>query len=213
MLYVSFVSFLIQLSLVVFRFIRNDRFQANAISMKIVFQGKSKTGKDILVRYPQASDAKEMLEFINTLSDERTFIRYQGEHETLESETTFLKGRLDAIENKKAVHLLAFCEEKLIGGTDIHMLDKTERHIGVFGLVVHKNYRSFGVGEILMNLVLEEAKKELPNLKLVTLHVYEPNIIAQNLYKKMGFKEYGMLPEGVYRRGTFENAILMYKKV
>lgn len=65
--------------------------------MRIIFQGKIKTGKEILNRYPETRDIEEMLNFINELSDERTFVRYQGEHETLDSENKYLEARLDAI--------------------------------------------------------------------------------------------------------------------
>ena len=87
--------------------------------MKIVFQGKIKTGEDILVRYPEIGDVEEMLKYINELSKERTFIRYQGEEETLESENIYLKSRLEAIKNKKAVHLLAFSNNTIIAAADI----------------------------------------------------------------------------------------------
>ena len=97
--------------------------------MNIVFQGKTQTGKDIIIRYPEVFDLENMLNYINELSDEKTFIRYQGEHETLESEQKFLEKRLKEIKEKKAVHLLAFLNGKLVGGSDIHMMEKTEKHI------------------------------------------------------------------------------------
>ncbi len=123
--------------------------------MKIVFQGKTKKGKKIIVRYPNASDVEEMLRFINKLSNEKTFIRYQGEQETLESETKYLTSRLEAIKTKKSVTFLAFYNDRLIGSTDI----------------------------------------------------------KRNLYKKFGFREYGILPKGVSRGGKFEDAVLMYKNI
>ena len=181
--------------------------------MNIIYQGKTKTGKEIVVRYPKMGDLKEMLAFINNLSDERTFVRYQGEHETVVSEKKYLKGRLEAIKDKKAVHLLVFCNNKLIGASHIHMMDKTEKHIGVLGISIAKNFRGEGVGKILMNLVEEEAKKKLPDLKMITLEVYSPNTVARDMYKKIGFVEYGMLPNGITRGGKFENAVLMYKNI
>jgi len=180
--------------------------------MKIVYQGKTKTGKEIIVRYPEIGDLAELLNFINTLSDEQTFVRYQGEHETLESEKGYLEARLEAIKNKKAVHLLAFIGDKLIGATDIHMLDKTEKHIGILGISVVKDSRGEGVGTLLLDLILQEAKNELAGLKLVTLEVFSSNDIAKKLYSKMGFTEYGMLPGGISRNNSFEDSVLMYIK-
>lgn len=174
---------------------------------------KIRAGNDILVRSPEVGDVKEMLKFINELSKERTFIRYQGEQETLESETKYLESRLEAIKNKKAVHLLAFSENKLIAATEIHMMDKTEKHVGIFGISVIKDFRGKGLGKLLVELVLKEAKKEIPDIKIVTLEVFSTNDIAKGLYKKLGFIEYGMLPNGITRGGKFEDAILMYKNI
>jgi ribosomal protein S18 acetylase RimI-like enzyme len=64
-----------------------------------------------------------------------------------------------------------------------------------------------------MELILKEAEKELGELKIVTLEVYATNEVAQNLYKKMGFVEYGKLPKGVMRSGTFEDRLMMYKNI
>ncbi len=181
--------------------------------MKIIYQCKTKTGKEILIRYPEMGDLEKLLNFINEISDERTFIRYQGEHETLESEKKWLEGRLKEIENKKTVHLLAFSSNDLVGATEIHLRDRTEKHIGVFGITIAKNFRGEGVGKTMMGLIIKEAINELSGLKMITLEVYSTNEIAKNLYKKMGFIDYGILPEGITRNDKFEDAILMYKKI
>ncbi len=181
--------------------------------MKIVYQGRIKTGKDIIIRYPDPSDLKEMLRYINELSDEKTFIRNQGEHETLKSEAIYLKTIIENIKNNRAVHLLSFNNSKLIAVSGITMRDKTEKHLGVFGISVAKDFRGEGLGKFLMELVLNEAKKEIPSLKIVALDVYSNNLIAQELYKKLGFIEYGRLPNGIMREGKFEDAILMYKNI
>ncbi len=181
--------------------------------MKIVFQGKTKTGKEIVVRYPEMGDLIQMLNFINSVSDEKTFITYQGEHETLESEEKYLIKRLGEINEKRTVQLLAFCGNELVGSSYIQLMDKTEKHVGVFGLIVSKEFRGEGVGKILMELVEKEAKKNLPRLKLITLQVYSTNEIARSLYKKRDFVEYGMLPKGITRTGKFEDAVLMYKDI
>jgi len=181
--------------------------------MRIVLQGKTKSNKDIVIRYPEKEDVGELLKFINDLSDERTFITYQGEHETLKSETKFLESRLKDIENKKAVHLLVFCGQQLIGAAHVLAGDKTEKHVGNFGISISKGFRGEGIGEILMTSTLEEAKKEIPDINIITFTVYSTNLIAQNLYKKMGFAEYGRLPNGIARNDTFEDGILMYKNI
>ncbi len=181
--------------------------------MKVIYQGKTNTGKEILIRYPEAGDLKKMLNFINELSNEKTFIRYQGEQETPESEKKYLESRLEAILNKKAVHLLVFHNDELVGASEVHMMDKTEKHIGVLAISIAKNFRGDGIGKILIDLIIKEAVKELSGLKLITLEVFSTNEIARNLYEKMGFVDYGLLPGGVVRNGKFEDTLLKYKKI
>lgn len=181
--------------------------------MKIVYQGKTKNGLDIIIRYLKEGDEKEMCKYINDLSREKTFVRFQGEEILLKDEIDYLNSQLKKVEAKKAITLLVFADNKLIAIADINMLDKTEKHLGALAISVAKDFRGEGIGKLLMELLLKEAEKELPGLKIVTLDVYQANSIAQNLYKEVGFIKYGMLPNGVTRNNTFEDRILMYKNI
>jgi ribosomal protein S18 acetylase RimI-like enzyme len=93
------------------------------------------------------------------------------------------------------------------------MMNKTENHVGILGISVAKDFRGEGLGKLLMELIVKEAEKEIPDLRIVTLGVYSTNSIAQNLYKQMDFVEYGRLPNGITRGGNFEDSILMYKNI
>ena len=181
--------------------------------MKIVYQGKSKKGLDIVIRYPQKGDEKEMWRYINELSKEKTFIRFQGEEISFKDETDYLNLQLKQINDKKAITLLGFYENKLIAISGVNTRDKTEKHIGVFGISVAKEFRNEGIGRLLMEKVFEEAVKEITSLKIVSLEVYSKNTIAKRVYERFGFIEYGLLPNGVSRDNTFEDAILMYKNI
>jgi len=181
--------------------------------MKVIYQGKTKTGREIIIRYSEMGDVEELLRFINELSNEKTFIAYQGEKETIKSETKYLKEKLKAIKDKKSVQLLAFFNDKLVGEGEIHMMEKVEKHIGVFGIMINHGFRGEGIGKLLMDLVLKEAKKSIPEIKIVILDVYSTNDIARSLYKKMGFTEYGTLPNGISRVEKFEDMVMMYKNI
>jgi len=181
--------------------------------MNIVYQGKTNKGLDILIRYPQIGDDKLMCEYINNLSREKTFVRFQGEEVLLKDETNYLNSQLQKIEVKEAVMLLVFQDEKLIAIAGINMTDKTAKHIGMLAISVAKDFRGTGVGKVLMEMLLKETKKQIADLKIVTLEVYEKNAVAQNLYQKTGFVEYGRLPNGIMRDGRFEDGIFMYKNI
>lgn len=180
---------------------------------KIVFQGKTSKNNSIIVRYPKSSDAKAMHEYINTLSKERTFIRFQGEEISFNEETKFLKKQLQKITKNMSVQLLVFSNENLIGISGIEMGEKIDKHNGIFGISIAKDYRKEGIGSLLMKLVIDEAIKNMPQMEIITLGVFGNNHIAKKMYDEFGFREYGNLPNGVKLPDGYVDHIYMYKKI
>ncbi len=179
----------------------------------IVFEGINRQGKAYVIRYPKEGDAEAMCAYINTLSQERTFIRFQGEQITLEEEEKYLDGLLKKILDKKAVPLLVVSETKVVGMAAIEMKDRTESHEGVLGISLAKEIRGEGIGKTLMRVIIEEAEKQLPQLRLITLGVLDSNHIGRKMYSNFGFQEYGRLPEGIFHQDKYVDHIFLYKKV
>jgi len=180
---------------------------------KIVFQGKTKKENEIIIRYPVSEDVRSLMEYINKLSKERTFILKQGEQIDLEGEKKFLDEILTKIINKHTVMLLVFKGKELIGNSVINMQAKVHSHVGNIGISIAKDYRGEGIGKLLMSLLLTEAKKNLVTIKIATLGVFANNPIAQSMYKKMDFIEYGKLPQGIIYKNKYIDYILMYKNI
>lgn len=178
---------------------------------KIVFEAQTNDGRKYVIRYPQAGDASAMTKYINNLSKEKTFIRFQGEKVTLESEKKYLIEQLKRITEKRTVQLLVIYKEKVIGVTSIDMRDKTEKHEGVFGISILKEFRNQGIGKNLMECVLKEAIRNLKNLRIITLEVFANNLRAYEMYKKFGFIKFGILPKGIAYKGKYVDRIYMYK--
>lgn len=179
---------------------------------KIVYEGTTTTGKPLLIRYLDKDDTQVLLDYINTLSKEQTFIRFQGELLTLEEEQKFVDKNLKNIEEGTTVQLLAFADGKLIGVSGVYMLEKVEKHNGLFGISLASGFRGEGIGTILMEKVLEEAK-HLTGIKIIILNMFGPNEVAKRLYEKMGFIEYGRLPKGIVYKGEFVDYVYMYKEI
>lgn len=180
---------------------------------EIVRKFKDADGGKIVIRYPKMSDAETARDFINKLSKERTYLTVQGNKISLKEESKWLASKIKARKEKKCAHIMAFHGKTLIGGADIDLRENIKRHVGVFGIAIAKNYRGMGLGKLLMKLVLQEAKKNLKGLKIVILDVFAINKPARNLYKKMGFKECGLLPGGIAYKGKYVDDVLMYKKI
>lgn len=181
--------------------------------MKYIDVFITKSGKEIKFRYPNIADVKILTDYINKISNEKTFILYQGEQQTLESETKWLNDKLKKISNKECVYLCAFYGNRLIGSSEITLKDKVKAHIGSFGITVDQDFRGIGIGKKLMELVLAESVKNIPNLKIIELEVFGNNPLAKKMYEKFGFIEFGRLSNGILHKGKYVDAVLMYKKV
>ncbi len=180
---------------------------------KIVYQGKLKSDREVIIRYPLESDLHSFCDYINTLSKEQTFILWQGEQITLEEEKKYLDTQLAKISKNTTVQLLAFSDNKLVGNTQINLKDKVEKHVGVLGISLAKDFRGEGLGTLLMEKIIEEAKENLKGLKIITLQCFANNEVAKKLYLKMGFVEFGVLPKGLIYQDQFIDRVYMYKVV
>lgn len=180
---------------------------------KIIYKGKTNKGNEIILRFPEMGDVTKLHKFINEISREKTFVRLQGEYLTLEEEEKFLKEKIERITKKKEVALYAFINDEIVGVTHIVLKEKVERHVGGFGLIVAKKYRREGIGKLLMEQILKDALKNLPELKIVELTVFANNLVAIKLYETFGFIKFGVLPKGILHKGKYINSISMYKEV
>ena len=72
-----------------------------------------------------------------------------------------------------------------------------------------RDYRRLGVGSMLLEAVIERAKKL--GLSILTLEVRQSNIAAQGLYRKYGFEEIGVRKR--YYSDNNEDAVIMTKNL
>lgn len=179
----------------------------------IIHQFITANGEEATIRYPQASDVQAMTEYINIISKEDTYVTVSGEEITKEEELQYLEDQFHKIEDGDSVLLLATVNGAIVGISGVTRNQASRRralHIGVFGISIKNEYRGAGIGYELAKTTIDQAKLNIDNLRLITLTVYEPNIKAQLLYEKLGFKDYGILPGGVWYRDNYIDEISMY---
>ncbi len=181
--------------------------------MKLTDKFITKAGREITFRPPTIKDVIALKNYINKISLERSFLLVQGFQQTTKSETAWLKNKLEKISKNEAVYLCAFFKNKLIGSAEVTLHSGAKSHVGNFGISIAKDFRGQGIGKKLMELVLSQSIKNIKGLKIVELEVFGKNKLAHEMYSKFGFVEFGCLPGGVFRRGRYDDAILMYKKV
>lgn len=177
---------------------------------EIVFQGISRKGTAITIRYPKSSDAAAFLKYINALSRERTFILAQGRKSKIEEEKKWLNGKIKSMQKNKTVMLAVFAGKELIGSASVEQESDAVASQGSFHIGIAKKFRGEGIGKLLMALAIEEAVGNLKGLRMITLNVFANNPVAMSLYKKMGFKKFGSLPKSVLHRGKYIDNDYMY---
>lgn len=180
---------------------------------KIVFEGTTAKGLNVLLRYPQQGDAQALLDYVNPLSAEQTFILLQGEQLTLEDEQKYLDRELSLMRAGTGVQLLAFVDDMVVGDTEIQVRPGISEHVGALGIGIAKAYRGQGLGELMMETIINEAMTHLPKVQIITLRVFGNNEVALNLYRKLGFVEYGRLPGGMRHRGSFVDDVHLFKRI
>jgi L-phenylalanine/L-methionine N-acetyltransferase len=82
------------------------------------------------------------------------------------------------------------------------------RHAGTFGMAVHDDWQSKGVGTALLKAAIDIADNWL-NLSRLELAVYADNEPGLRLYKRFGFEIEGTHKKYAFRDGEFVDAIAM----
>ncbi len=177
---------------------------------KIVFRGKTPDNIPYIIRYPKRTDLNELWRYINDLSKEKTYISFQGEEISLKDERIYINSSLKKIREKKSVQLVVESDNKIIGISGVDTKGRVNFHVGLFGISIAKDFRGKGIGKKLIETVLKETENNLSHIKIIHLECFATNEAACNLYKSMGFKEYGRLPNGIGYKEKFVDEILMY---
>lgn len=106
--------------------------------------------------------------------------------------------------NKLAIYLSASLNNTIVGYAGMWNVCG-EGHIT--NIAVHPEFRGNGIGSLLVEGLIEEAKKA--GITQLTLEVRKSNLVAQKLYRKYGFVPCGL--RKCYYADNKEDAIIMWK--
>ncbi len=180
-----------------------------AIMEKIKYVTK---GKEIILRNVEATDAEEIIEILNKIDSETTFLtREPGEFNlTLEEERKFLQSQVVSEVN---IMILAEVEGKIVGMCAINGNTKRRlRHSASLGITILKDYWGMGIGRKLMETGISWAKNN--GISRMELKADTNNHRALALYLKLGFQVEGtlrndkLLSDGTYR-STYTMALFL----
>ena len=110
------------------------------------------------------------------------------------------------LKNNLARYLVAELDNKIVGYVGIWFV-VDEGHIT--NVAVHSDYRGRKIGDKLVQALVELCREN--NIVSMTLEVRVSNVVAQNLYKKYGFKLAGIRKE--YYSDNKEDAMIMWNDI
>ena len=164
---------------------------------------------ELLIREAEPKDAAELVTFLNRVSLETDFTSLDGDGILLTSE------EMEIFLNKQAssdtqITLLAFLNDEIAGLINITADQrKRVRHIGDLFIVIGKRYWNNGLGNLLLEEVIEWAQAS-GILRRLQLTVQTRNQAAVYLYQKHGFVIEGRQERGAYiEEGEFIDVYLM----
>lgn len=171
-----------------------------------------KNGKTILLRQAEASDALNIIEFVHGFVYDEIYVPLvEGEfNPTLEEEEQLLTAYA---EQSNCLFLVAEYDGKIVGNINLNGNQRAiMRHTAVFGMGMLKEWQSCGLGSAILGAAIDWGRNN-PELELLYLQVYAENEAGLALYRKMGFREYGRLPDFFKQNGRYHDEISMYLKL
>lgn len=144
-----------------------------------------------MIRDVQVEDAETILDLENSVFSEREYfiaLPEELEKTPIQKQRQWIQ---NILENEKETLIVAEAGGVVVGWI-VFKSQKKKRlsHTGSITMLVSKNFRGMGIGEILLKALLDWAEKN-PFIEKVSLGVFSNNHRAISLYKKMGFLEEG----------------------
>ncbi|MCX6767265.1 MAG: GNAT family N-acetyltransferase [Candidatus Micrarchaeota archaeon] len=170
-----------------------------------------KDGRKVVVRdISPNEDIRALCKFANDIIEEDVYILVNKKVSAAE-EKAWLKGQVEKVRKGALVHLLAQSGRRIVGGCEARTERGRESKNVFLGIIVSKDFRGAGLGEILLKKTIELAKKRLKP-ELIYLTHMGPNDPARRLYEKTGFREVARLPKWTPYRGKRLDRVYMVLK-
>jgi ribosomal protein S18 acetylase RimI-like enzyme len=167
---------------------------------------KLKDGRACILRNGTESDGEEMLSVFKKAHEETDYLLTYPEEctFTVKEEGEFLQKKTDS---DNEIEIVAEVDGKIVGSAGIERVGVHEklRHRCDFGISILREYWRIGIGTALTLASIECAKQA--GYEQMELEVVAENKKAVELYKKVGFAEYGRNPR------DFKSRISGYQEV
>lgn len=110
-------------------------------------------------------------------------------------------------DDEKNIYLIAESSRRF-GEARINNLDAKNKKCEIGAHIGEQDFKGKGLGKEIFKALTDYCFNEL-GMNKVYLRVFKFNEIAINLYKKLGFKEEGILRKDIFKKGKYEDIIIM----
>ncbi len=165
-------------------------------------------GYTLLIREAQPADAEKMVEYVNIVAGESDNIGFgPGEITlTVEQEREIVSRYAEA---DNMIFLVGYIGDELVSLANFSSSQRPRmRHTGEFGMSVKKKYWRHGIGQAMLQALIDWAKGT-GIIRKMNLRVTTYNTAGIALYEKMGFKKVGIITRDMMINGKFVDTILM----
>ena len=166
---------------------------------------KALVGDNIYLSPISLDDVEEYAEMVNDIkvSVGLGYLSYTNIID-FESEKEFLI----SVKKEKMFAVRLLENDELLGNIGFNSLDIVNRNGALGVLIGNPKYQRKGYGTEALKLILDYGFSFL-NLRNISLSVFEYNVPAYNLYKKVGFKEVGRLWKALEIMGKTYDVIIL----
>ena len=170
---------------------------------------ETKNKAAIFLREAKLSDAKTVRDFYNQTAKSSPYILQtpSEKKKTVKEERSYIKSHNDS---KNSLLIIAFDGNLMVGMLGFSGAKREKMiHMGFMAMMLHPDYRSQGLGAILLKEMIKWARQKTKLVRL-ELGMMKSNKIAFKLYKKTGFQVEGCKKKAFRQpQGRFEDEYIM----
>ncbi len=152
---------------------------------------KLKNGTDVTIRPMRKKDIDRSHTFFQNLpTEDREYLRVDV------TKREIVKKRIRAMKTGKIKRLVSVVDDEIVAEGSLEMeTNGWKGHIGELRLIVASSLKRKGLGMLMARELYFLAASS--KLEEVTVKMMRPQKAAQNIFKKLGFREKAVLPEYV----------------
>jgi RimJ/RimL family protein N-acetyltransferase len=170
----------------------------------------TKDQRTFTIRKPNENDAANIIAYSKILfaSTDQVLTTPEEYTITVENEKIWIN---NLNTNTNSHLLIAELDDQIVGLLFFMPNTKIKNaHTGEFGVSVHPNFQGIGIGRVLIETLLDWAKRNV-NIEKVYLNVFATNKHAIKLYEDLGFIEEGRHIKAIKQvTGEYVDTLQMY---